>query len=117
MKIHLMTKMMAVAFAMIMLAVPVLAASEEAAVGEVNFHALSGIGEDTQASPAPLTDEQLASVEGGTHFLDAAASLVFASGWAAAFGTTNNPISAAFRLVATIQQSGPAHTCAGPSLC
>lgn len=52
------------ALAMALLVAPAFAAND----ASLNFHALSGIASDAQeVTPTILTDEQLASVEGGEH--------------------------------------------------
>jgi hypothetical protein len=64
------TKFVAVMLSLTLLAVPALAEQAD----QENFHALSGITTDEQAANV-LTDEQLATVEGGFHLTAAQALL------------------------------------------
>jgi hypothetical protein len=67
MKIAFATKLMAVTFSLVLIAVPAFAEIAD-------FHAMSAVAVDEQA-PVLMTDEQLAAVEGGDHLTTAAVLL------------------------------------------
>jgi hypothetical protein len=114
MKIHLATKLMAATFAIALVAVPAFATNQESSM---DFHALGQVAADVQTAPTVLTDEQLASVEGGDHLTTGIAYLIIARVLADVPGNAWDPLANAFAAAGVFTASGPVHGCGVVSQC